>query len=143
MTKENTPDTKIELKLPVRPEAQVIIFPKSKIVRMPVEPNTEVQKEKSKRRNADNIISELCNDIVNELGDTYDVDITEMSFQKDFSYAIEVLRAAIYRTANLPHPFHEYIDNYVQVTTKEEMQALIEQQKTNPEIESEPPEASA
>jgi len=115
--------------------AQIIQFPKNKIVRMPVEPDEPEKLAKSNRRLADNLISELTTDLVNELSIGYDLDVTTPSFQKDFSYAMECVRASIYRSFDLDHPFHEYIDANVKVASKEEL-AGLKANNTTAEVES-------
>lgn len=145
MTKKNIPDEPV-LNMTDAPNqasgAEIIIFPINKIVRMAPEPDeidVGERKEKTRKRRADNIVAELCNGIINELQEEYDVDVAEKKFQKDFSYTIEVLRAAVYRSLELNHPFHNYIDEYVQVATKEEIETMRQKNK-NAEVE---PEATA
>ena len=78
--------------------AEIIQFPQHKIVRMPVEPDETEKLDKSKRKQADRIIHELTQDIIDELHIGYDVDVVAPDFQKDFSYSMECVRATIYRS---------------------------------------------
>lgn len=105
-------------------DAQIIVFPKSKIVRIIPDKTEQENAAKYHRRNAERFVSYLCENILGEISEIEEIDVKQMHFQKDFSYTIEVLRATIYRSFGLEHPLQEYLDKNVEVATPEEMEKL-------------------
>lgn len=94
----------------------IVEFPKSKIIR-DSSLNSEVinkMKEKSTQNFADDLTQELTTMLLNEL-DNYGVDIEDEQFTKDFYYLVSILSAMIYRTVDLEHEFHDFLDNNVTV----------------------------
>ena len=52
--------------------------------------------------------------------DNYGIDDEGKNFEKDFSFAIETLRGAIYRSLTINHHLHDFIDSNVTVIKKGE-----------------------
>lgn len=99
---------------------KVVQFPKSKIVReAPVDIEVlEKTKEKGIQNFADNIVDDVIGFIIGDL-ENYGVDIDQEQFIKDFSLTADSLRATVYRSFQLSHGLHEFIDNNVVITPKE------------------------
>lgn len=97
---------------------EVITFPVNKIVReypQNIE-RLEKVKEKSVRKFADDVIeilAENCYDQIEALG----LDTDDEKFDRDFAFAVETIRATIYRNLEIPHHLHEFIDNNLEVST--------------------------
>lgn len=94
----------------------IVEFPKSKIVR-DGSLNSEAinkMKEKSTQNFADDLVEELTGILLTEL-DNYGVDIESDTFTKDFYYMVSIMSAMIYRTVDLKHDFHEFLDKNVVV----------------------------
>ena len=105
----------------------VFEFPKDKIVREVVPNVEEVEKHKEKGRQnyADDIVVDFIDGILNTL-DNYGVDTDGVEFEKDFSFAIEAVRATIYRSLSIKHHLHDFIENSVMVIKKDEKGNPIE-----------------
>ena len=94
----------------------IVEFPKSKIIR-DGSMNSEIinkLKEKSTQNFADDLTQELTTILLNEL-DNYGIDIEDDQFTKDFMYLVSIMSAMIYRTVDLKHDFHDFLDNNVVV----------------------------
>lgn len=98
------------------PEGDVIPFPKNKIVRhVPVEETVPIL-EKMKINATANFAEELVSQIVDVLLDemtSAGIDTQEEHFQKDFSMAVEAVRATVYRNLELEHSMHDFVDTSV------------------------------
>lgn len=102
----------------------ILEFPKHKIVRERLPDIEEINKlkEKGLQKFADAVTSEIVDNILEHL-DNYGIDIEDNTFIKDFYFTTMILSASIYRSLNVDHPMHEYIDNNVQVMEKPEEDA--------------------
>jgi hypothetical protein len=47
--------------------------------------------------------------------DNYGIDIEDDRFTKDFMYLVSIMSAIVYRTVDLKHDFHDFLDNNVVV----------------------------
>ena len=93
----------------------ILTFPKNKIVREPPAIDDEIiqrAKERGQKNFADAVVEDIVNGIVSELSN-YGIDIDDPDFLKDFSLSVDALRAAIYRTVNVSHHLHDFIDNAI------------------------------
>lgn len=99
----------------------VFKFPEHKIVREipPQIEELEKAKEKGRQNYADDIIDDFIGGMLDTL-DNYGVDSDGKSFEKDFSFAVEALRATIYRSLSINHHLHDFIDSNVTVIKKSE-----------------------
>lgn len=95
----------------------IVEFPKSKIVRDGAL-NTEAVnklKEKSTQNFADTLVQEITESLLLEL-DNYGIDTEADHFNKDFYFLVSILSAMIYRSLELEHDFHNFLDSYVKVS---------------------------
>lgn len=98
----------------------IVEFPKSKIIR-DGSMNSEIinkMKEKSTQNFADDLTQDLTTMLLTEL-DNCGIDIEDSQFTKDFYYLVSILSAIVYRTVDLKHEFHEFLDNSVVVKIAE------------------------
>ena len=97
----------------------ILEFPKDKIVRERLPDIEEINKlkEKGLQKFADAVISDIVDNIQDCL-DNYGIDVEDESFIKDFNFTNMILSASIYRSLNIEHPMHEYIDENVQLIGK-------------------------
>lgn len=113
----------------------IVQFPASRIVRE-VAPNIEEiekAKEKSLQKHAEAIVEDLVLNIMDAL-ENYGIDTETESFERDFTFAADGLRASVYRTFNIEHPLHNFIDTNVQIVKagsfdelKEKIKDLVEE----------------
>jgi hypothetical protein len=94
----------------------IVEFPKSKIIRDGSLNNDIINKlkEKSTQNFADDLTQELSTMLLTEL-DNYGIDIEDDRFTKDFMYLVSIMSAIVYRTVDLKHDFHDFLDNNVVV----------------------------
>lgn len=92
----------------------ILQFPKNKIVRENLSDNPDIEKMKAKgKRNfADSIIAEMSERMLYEMTDI-GIDVEEPELVKDFHLLVGILSATIYRTMDIEHPFHKFIDERV------------------------------
>lgn len=101
----------------VKPEAalpnNVISFPEEKIYKVHKTPRNYQKKLAEHKINyVDFIIQKNMTMLYNQLGmDGFDIGSDE--FMRDFSYSVEVLKSALYRTIDLPHPIQTFIDKNI------------------------------
>lgn len=99
----------------------VFQFPKDKIVRE-VPPNID-EIEKHRERGRQNYSEDIINDIVENLTllmDSYGVDQDGKNFERDFIFAVDALRAMIYRAMNVDHTLHTFVDKHVTIMKRDE-----------------------
>lgn len=101
---------------------KVLEFPKNKIIRENVPDVEEIKQAKAKSvvKFADTLIEEMSESILNDF-DNYGIDTERESFGKDFHFFVEVLSATVYRTLNLEHPLHSFLDENVEVVETNNM----------------------
>ena len=63
---------------------------------------------------ADMLVQELTTNILAELSG-FGLDIEKESFGKDFMFLTGVLSAVVYRSMDLKHEFHQFIDESVDI----------------------------
>lgn len=93
----------------------ILNFPQDKIVRHSpsfTEDMLNKMKEKGAQNFADMLVQELTTNILAELSG-FGLDIEKDSFGKDFMFLTGVLSATIYRSMDLNHEFHQFIDESV------------------------------
>lgn len=122
----------------------VFKFPEHKIVREipPQIEEIEKAKEKGKQNYAEDIINDFAESMLGAL-DSYGIDQDGKNFDKDLSFAVEAIRAMIYRSLDLDHHLHDFVDTHVTVLKKdkegnfiletpEEMEEIIIAEVENP-----------
>ncbi len=95
--------------------AEIISFPKDRIVRENtdyVNENLQKMKDRGAEQFADYLVQDLTEDIITSLS-TYGVDIEDEQFIKDFTVVVDFFKASIYRSLELDHHLHNYIDTKV------------------------------
>ena len=112
----------------------VFKFPESKIVREipPQIEEIEKAKEKGKQNYAEDIAVDFAENMVAVL-DSYGIDQDNANFDKDLAFTVEAIRAMIYRSLDLKHHLHEFIDNHVSILKKDKDGNLILESPNNME----------
>jgi len=100
-------------------DKKIVQFPKHKIVReAPVDIELlEKTKEKGIQNFADSVVDDIVGYVIGDL-ENYGIDVESDQFIKDFSLTADTLRATIYRTFQLKHKVHDFIDNNVTLVTR-------------------------
>ena len=98
----------------------VFKFPEHKIVREipPQIEEIEKAKEKGKQNYAEDIITDFAESMLGAL-DSYGIDQDSKNFDKDLAFAVEAIRAMIYRSLSLDHHLHDFVDSHVSVLKKD------------------------
>lgn len=98
----------------------VFKFPEHKIVREipPQIEEIEKAKEKGKQNYAEDIITDFADSMLGAL-DSYGIDQDGKNFDKDLAFAVEAIRAMIYRSLGLEHHLHDFVDSHVSVLRKD------------------------
>jgi hypothetical protein len=104
----------------------VFKFPEHKIVREvpPQIEEIEKAKEKGKQNYAEDIINDFAESMLGAL-DSYGIDQDGKNFDKDLSFAVEAIRAMIYRSLGLDHHLHDFVDTHVSVLKRDENGNLV------------------
>jgi hypothetical protein len=103
----------------------IVKFPTNRIIRE-VPPNIEEinkAKEKSLQKHAETIVEDLVLSIIDAI-ENYGIDSETESFERDFSFVADGLRATIYRSFNIDHPLHSFIDTNVTLVKAENFEDL-------------------
>jgi hypothetical protein len=106
---------------------KVIEFPKNKVVRELPEEIHKARQQKADQKFADSVVDELSGFLLTEL-DNYNIPVENKQFAKDMVLVVDALRAAVYRSLDLEHHLHIFIDDNVKILegnveglTKEEL----------------------
>ena len=112
----------------------VFKFPEHKIVREipPQIEEIEKAKEKGKQNYAEDIINDFAESMLGAL-DSYGIDQDGKNFDKDLSFAVEAIRAMIYRSLALEHHLHDFVDTHVSVLKRDEKGNLVLESPQNME----------
>jgi len=104
---------------------EILQFPKNKIVReVPIDnERLEKAKKQSVKNFAESLVANIGENILLDLeqGAGLEVSSKNEEFTRDFFFALDVLRATIYRQLELDHHLHEYINEHVKVSKLEDM----------------------
>jgi hypothetical protein len=103
----------------------IVKFPTNRIIRE-VPPNIEEinkAKEKSLQKHAETIVEDLVLSLIDAI-ENYGIDSEIESFERDFSFVADGLRATIYRSFNIDHPLHSFIDTNVTLVKAENFDDL-------------------
>lgn len=94
----------------------IVEFPRHKIVRDGSLNSEAIEKlkEKSVQNFADALVEEFTETLLYEL-DNYGIETESALFTKDFYFLVSILSAMIYRSLNLEHDFHDFLDTHVKV----------------------------
>lgn len=112
----------------MKTENTILEFPKHKIVRDRVPESEEVIKfqAKKKRRFADTLVEDLSEEILYMLSDI-GINTEKEDFTKDFHFFVNSLSSMVYRSLEIEHGMHEFVDNHVNVV---QVETLDEGEKT-------------
>lgn len=112
----------------------VFKFPEHKIVREipPQIEEIEKAKEKGKQNYAEDIINDFAESMLGAL-DSYGIDQDGKNFDKDLSFAVEAIRAMIYRSLALEHHLHDFVDTHVSVLKRDKNGNLVLESPQNVE----------
>ena len=118
--------------------SKVVEFPKSKIVReAPVNvEQIEKAKEKGLLNFGDGIVDDLIGNIYSEL-DNYGLDTTGENFDKDFSFAMDGLRACVFRVLGLKHHLHSFLDTNVTMKKLQDIRMELENETAKMDLDLE------
>jgi hypothetical protein len=98
----------------------VVEFPKHKIVRQaPI--NIEVlerAKEKAVTTFGDSVTDAMI-DALLEGFENWGIDTEKPQFIRDFSFTVDAIRATVYRSIEMDHPLHKFIDENVKMINRE------------------------
>lgn len=104
---------------------EILQFPKNKIVReVPIDnERLEKAKKQSVKNFAESLVANIGENILLDLeqGAGLEVSSKNEDFTRDFFFALDVLRATIYRQLELDHHLHEYINEHVKVSKLDDM----------------------
>lgn len=102
-------------------DSNVLSFPKNRIIRDQEHNIEELAKLKSNsiRNFADALTDELAEAFIGILS-ANGVELENEHFAKDFHFLIGIANATIYRTMNIEHKFHSFLDEHVSFTETEE-----------------------
>ena len=104
---------------------EILQFPKNKIVReVPIDnERLEKAKKQSVKNFAESLVANIGENILLDLeqGAGLEVSPKNEDFTRDFFFALDVLRATIYRQLELDHHLHEYINEHVKVSKLDDM----------------------
>ena len=118
--------------------SKVVEFPKNKIVReAPVNvEQIEKAKEKGLLNFGDGIVDDLIGNIYSEL-DNYGLDTTGENFDKDFSFAMDGLRACVFRVLGLKHHLHNFLDTNVTMKKMQDIRMELENETAKMDLDIE------
>jgi hypothetical protein len=100
----------------------ILEFPKHKIVReapSPIIEELERLKEKGIQNFADGLTQEISSGILSDLSN-YGIDIDSQPFIKDYMFLLSILSSTIYRSLDVEHPLHKFIDANISLMKEDE-----------------------
>jgi hypothetical protein len=112
----------------MKQESTILEFPKHKIVREHVPEAQEILrvKEKNKKKFADVLVEDLTQEILYMLSDV-GIDTERDDFTKDFHFFVGTLYSLVYRSLDMEHDLHKFIDEHVKlIPIKNDKENLIE-----------------
>lgn len=94
----------------------ILEFPKSKIVREILPESDELKRLKAKNTQnfADSLTQDLSEEILVALSEV-GLNTDGKSFGKDFHFFVGTLQSMIYRTFEIDHDLHDFVDNNVKI----------------------------
>jgi hypothetical protein len=105
----------------------VVSFPKERIVAVRNDP--EEFKEKlvdHKMAFCENVLYDYMAELYGKLQSS-EIEVESEEFQIDYTFVVDALRAALYKSVGLSHPLHPLISKYVEENyTEEDILPLVE-----------------
>lgn len=71
----------------------------------------------------DHVVDHYSIQLINKLG-MHGFDIYEEDFIKGYSYTIESLRATLYSTLDIYHPFNEHMDDMIEMLEEDDFEDM-------------------
>lgn len=94
--------------------ADIIPFPNSRIVNhVHVNEQLTMMKEKGNKHFADDIVESISQALLQDFSGN-GLEIENEAFQKDFMFLVSILSATIYRTLDIKHELHDFLNENVQ-----------------------------
>lgn len=105
----------------------VVEFPKHKIIRDGSLNSDEIKKMKTRSLEnfADALVQEITENLLMDF-DNYGIDMDKPETEKDFNFFVSVLSAVVYRSLDLRHDFHNFLDTHVKVIDIKDAEEDIE-----------------
>lgn len=106
----------------MKTEENIFVFPKSRIIREPVEPLPEqiqAMKSKSLHKHAEQICDDIFANFMTDFNDA-GLDDTDEHYKKDAYFLYSVLSSLVYRNMGLTHELHTFVDENVKVLEKDQ-----------------------
>lgn len=99
----------------------VLSFPRERMVRPSHTMHNEGDREREQtvrrqKMHINHILEENASFLVSRLGMS-GIDISSIEFQRNYALTIEFLRAAIYKTFDIEHPFHDPMNEMIESIT--------------------------
>lgn len=96
-------------------DSNILQFPKDKIIRNVDNSEAVLKlKEKSVQNFADALVQEMSESILLDFSN-YGIDTDSAEFAKDFIYISTILSATVYRSLDLKHPLHNFLDEQINI----------------------------
>lgn len=96
----------------------VVKFPENRVIRPTNIPNFNEDVEEHKIKYIDVILSRHMQALYNKLS-FEGINTENEQFYKDYSFVVESLRAALYRSVGITHPIHQFVDVNFELTPEE------------------------
>jgi hypothetical protein len=95
---------------------EILPFPKNKIVREIIPDCEDLLRirEKNKKKFADTLTEDISEELLGTMAEL-GIDIESKHFVKDFHLLVGILAATIYRSLDMEHDLHQFIDESVTV----------------------------
>lgn len=129
-TKEKQQVMAEELNSPPEPNAKIIQFPESRIVREVPSEAVKAMLDKGARKQIDEVVDGVQGSFFQELME-YGIDTETENFYKDFSYLCHVAKALVYRNFKLEHELHPFLDETVEVLSEDEFETMRNEAEEN------------
>lgn len=96
----------------------VIKFPENRIIRLGNVPFFNEDIDEHKTKYIDSILSRHMQALYNKLG--FDgINTENEQFYKDYSFVVESLRSALYRSMEMTHPIQQFVDVNFEMSPEE------------------------
>lgn len=101
----------------MKQDSTILQFPRSKIVREILPESEELKRLKAKNTQnfADTLVQDLSEEILVALSEV-GLETDGGSFNKDFHFFVGTLQAMVYRSLDIEHDLHQFIDENVKIT---------------------------
>jgi hypothetical protein len=100
----------------MKQDSTILPFPRSKIVREILPESEELKRLKAKntRNFADALVQDLSEEILVALSEV-GLDTDGENFNKDFHFFVGTLHSMVYRSLDMEHDLHQFVDEKVRI----------------------------